>query len=142
MIKTILLPVDLNHQSSWARTIPQAVDLARLYGAVIHALAVIPDFGMSMVASYFPEDYSDKAKAEAERALADLVAREIPEDVEVVTHVLHGPIYREIIAAADSIGADLILMASHRSEMKDYLLGPNAARVVRHARQSVMVIRE
>ena len=142
MIKTILLPLDLNHKSSWARTIPQAVDLARLYGAGIHALTVIPDFGMSMVASYFPKDYSDKAKAETERALADLVARETPEGIEVTTHVLHGPIYKEIIAAADSIGADLILMASHRSEMKDYLLGPNAARVVRHARQSVMVIRE
>ncbi len=35
----------------------------------------------------------------------------------------------------------MIVMASHRPEMSDYLLGPNAARVVRHARRSVSVIR-
>ena len=44
--------------------------------------------------------------------------------------------------AADKLKCDLIVMASHRPELKDYLLGPNAARVVRHARQSVFVVRE
>jgi nucleotide-binding universal stress UspA family protein len=33
-------------------------------------------------------------------------------------------------------------MASHRPELSDYLLGPNAARIVRHAKQSVLVVRE
>jgi hypothetical protein len=32
-------------------------------------------------------------------------------------------------------------MTAHSPDLKDYLLGPNAARVVRHANQSVMVIR-
>ena len=36
---------------------------------------------------------------------------------------------------------DLIVMASHRPELKDYLIGPNAARVVRHADCSVQVVR-
>jgi nucleotide-binding universal stress UspA family protein len=35
----------------------------------------------------------------------------------------------------------MIVMASHRPELKDYLLGPNAARVVRHAECSVLVVR-
>ena len=46
-----------------------------------------------------------------------------------------------ILDLAEKIGADLIVMASHRPELKDYLLGPNAARVVRHAECSVMVVR-
>jgi len=32
-------------------------------------------------------------------------------------------------------------MASHRPALKDFLLGPNAAKVVRHAKCAVMVIR-
>ncbi|MFV2033769.1 MAG: universal stress protein, partial [Halocynthiibacter sp.] len=51
-------------------------------------------------------------------------------------------IYKTILTTADAIGCDLIVMASHRPEMQDYLLGPNAARVVRHANQSVFVVRD
>ena len=36
----------------------------------------------------------------------------------------------------------LIVMGSHHPELKDYLLGPNAAKVMRHADCSVMVVRE
>jgi nucleotide-binding universal stress UspA family protein len=56
-------------------------------------------------------------------------------------HVLHGRVYDQIIEAANRVGADVIVMGSHRPELKDYLLGPNAARVVRHATQSVFVVR-
>ena len=42
---------------------------------------------------------------------------------------------------AKEIGADLIVMGSHRPELADYLLGANAAKVVRHADCSVMVVR-
>ena len=38
--------------------------------------------------------------------------------------------------------ADLIVVGSHRPAMRDYLLGTNAARVVRHAHCSVLVARE
>ena len=33
-------------------------------------------------------------------------------------------------------------MSANRPELKDYLLGPNAARVVRHSDVSVLVVRE
>jgi len=141
MINSILLPVDLNHDSSWERALPQAISLARTNDAVIHALTVIPDYGMALVGSFFPSGFSQEATKGTQAALEAFVADHIPEDVKSQSHVLHGPIYKEIIAAADSVSADMIVMASHRPEMKDYLLGPNAARVVRHAPQSVMVVR-
>ena len=57
--------------------------------------------------------------------------------------VTHGAsIYAEILAVAEEAEADLIVVGSHRPAMKDYLLGTNAARVVRHARCSVLVARE
>ena len=46
-----------------------------------------------------------------------------------------------ILDTAKRIGANLIVVQSHRPELTDYLLGPNAAHVVRHADCSVMVVR-
>ena len=142
MTRSILLPVDLNHDSSWRKALPQAVALARAEGAELHVLTVIPDFGKSIVGSYFPEGFSEKATAQSEAALARLVAEQVPGDVAVSTHVKHGTIYKRIMEMAATLDCDLLVMASHRSEMKDYLIGPNAARVVRHADRSVFVVRE
>jgi nucleotide-binding universal stress UspA family protein len=47
-----------------------------------------------------------------------------------------------VLATARKLDCDLIVMTSHRPELKDYLLGPNAARVMRHAKQSVFIVRE
>ena len=142
MNKSILLAVDLNHESSWRKAMPQAVALARADGAALHVLTVVPSFGMSMVGSYFPPDFAEKAEADSARALAELVAENIPAELGAKTHVIHGTIYKKITETADKLGCDVIVMASARSDMKDYLIGPNAARVVRHARQSVFVVRE
>ena len=62
--------------------------------------------------------------------------------VDAHPHVLHGRVYDEIISAADRLGVDAIVMASHDPALSDYLIGPNAARVVRHARQTVLVVRD
>ena len=142
MTKSILLSVDLNQESSWRKALPEAVKLANADKAQLHVLTVIPTYGMPMVGAYFPSDYAEKAEAEAAKQLADLIARKVPEGVKVETHVEQGTIYKRIIETADRLGCDLIVLASHRPEMQDYLIGPNAAKVVRHARQSVYVVRE
>ena len=49
--------------------------------------------------------------------------------------------YEEIIHTATELGVDLIVMSAHHHELSDYLLGPNAARVARHAAQSVLIVR-
>ena len=140
-MKTILLPVDLFHDTGWEGALEHAVSLARLHGATLHVLSVIPDFGMPMVASFFPKDYAKNAVAETKAKLASFVQDHIPDDITVKTQVKHGSIYKEILEIADAVQADMIVIASNRLDMQDYLLGPNAARVVRHARQSVCVIR-
>ncbi len=142
MFKEILLTVDLNEESSWRRALPVAVGLCRTFGARLHVLTVVPDFGMAIVSHYFAEDFEAKALAEAERRLHELTAANVPAGVEVQHIVAQGTIYEEIIQGAGNADADLIVMAAHRPKLSDYLLGPNAARVVRHARQSVMVVRD
>ncbi len=56
-----------------------------------------------------------------------------------LSHLCHRN--EEILRVAREIEADLILLAAHRPELKDFLLGPNAARVVRHFDGSVLVVR-
>lgn len=118
-----------------------AVQLATQNGAEIHVLTVIPDYGMPVVGSFFPKDFAEQALASSGEELKKLVAEQIPDNLLAEAQAVQGSIYKEIIAYANARGCDLIVLASHRPEMSDYLLGPNAARVVRHASQSVFVVR-
>ncbi len=142
MYKNVLLAVDLAEESSWRKALPAAVEACRSSGAVLHLMSVVPDYGSPAVAQYFPEDFEERMIAESTRELAALAARLVPKGVTVETLVVYGGIYEKILETADAIGVDLIVVASQRPELKDYLLGPNAARVVRHADQSVLVVRD
>ena len=140
MYTSILFPVDLDQQSSWARALPVALALAGQGGGKIHLLTIVPDLKSTHVAAYFPPDFEAKALTGASERL-EAFAREHIKDGQFETHVRSGTIYDEILTAADEIGSDLIVMASHRPELSDYLIGPNADRVVRHAKISVHVVR-
>lgn len=142
MFKKILVPVDIDQESSWTLALPAAERMAADYGAELHVIVVLPTMGMSVVGSFFPPDFENKALASAREALTDIVTKNATSPDTIKIHVAHGTIYEEIIEAANKLGSDLIVMASHRPELKDYLLGPNAARVVRHAKQSVFVVRD
>ena len=142
MFKRVLLPIDLNEESSWKRALPVAVAQCRVSGGKLHLVAVVPNFGSPLVAQQFPADYEKKAGAQAESALKEIAAKNVPKDIKTSVTVGHGTIYEEILKAAKAAKCDLIVMAAHRPALKDYLLGPNAARVVRHAHCSVMVVRD
>ncbi len=141
MYKHILLPVDLEDQASWEASAPVAVDYAKAFGATVHVMTVVPDFGMSVVGSFFPDDFAEKAIAETDKRLHGFVSENLPDDISIQHVVKHGRVYEEIIMTAKELGADLIVMSAHRHELSDYLLGPNAARVARHASQSVLIVR-
>lgn len=142
MFKKILIPIDVDQESSWTRAVPVAEQLAADYGAELHAIVVVPAMGMSVVGSFFPPDFEEKALATAAEKLNEVVGSCAKNAAAVHTHVAHGTIYEEVLSVADKLGCDLIVMTSHRPELKDYLLGPNAARVMRHAKQSVFIVRD
>lgn len=140
MSKTILLPVDLNDPEASKTPLHEALALVGENG-VLHVVSVLPDFGLPQVSGFFKKDFEATAIKSFGTALKTWVNETVPDDVEVHPHILHGTIYDEILRAADKLKVDLIVMGSHRPELRDYLLGPNAARVVRHAKQSVYVVR-
>ena len=142
MYQTILLPLDLNDEASWKKALPTALELCRAHGAKLHVMTVVPNFGMAIVGSFFPEGFEKRALSDAEAALVRFIAAHVPKDLVAAHDVQHGTVYEEILSAAQRIDADLIVMAAHRPGQADYLLGPNAARVVRHASCSVLVVRD
>jgi nucleotide-binding universal stress UspA family protein len=141
MYKTILLPIDLAQESSWKKALPVTVSLCETYGAALHLVTVVPDLAHGMVRQYFPDDYEEKIRQGAQDNMQTFIAEHLAGQ-DVTSHLVNGPIYQRIIETAEKIGADLIVMGSHRPELADYLIGPNAARVVRHTACSVMVVRE
>lgn len=120
-----------------------AKEFARAFGTALHVMTVVPDSGMSIVSQYFSKHAVEEVITATNRALHDFVDANIPEDEFKVQHIVTtGNVYESIIDTARRIKADLIIMAAHRPELKDYLLGPNAARVVRHSDCSVLVVRD
>ena len=135
----ILVAVDLGEDSSWKEALPTAVDQAQHTGGKLHIVTVVPEEPPQL--AWLPKDYSTKMIAYANTQLAKLIETNVPEQMGAQPHVRQGTIYSEIVKLAKELEIDLIVMASHRPELKDYLLGPNAARVVRHAECPVLVIR-
>jgi nucleotide-binding universal stress UspA family protein len=141
MYKTVLLPVDLDEEPSWRKALPTALEYCRASDADLHVLTVVPDLAMGVTA-YLPEDSGRKLIKRAKDTLAAFIEENVPETLGANKIVVQGTVYQRILEVAEEIGADLIVMAAHRPALKDYLLGPNAARVVRHATCSVLVVRE
>ncbi len=141
--KNIMLPVDLNVAPAWEQNaINTAVEYAQSFGAELQLLTVIPSYDSSFLKPFFPHGYEEQATAKAMEALNDFIKANVPEGITVHPRVVHGVVYTQILKLAQELGVDLIIMASQRPELPDYLLGSNASKVMRHAACSVMVVRE
>ena len=141
MFKTLLLAVDVNDPEGSVRSTEAAVSMARHEDATLHILNVVPDQGMPIVSASMAPDHSATIRDTADTALAEWVAAHVPDDLTVQRHVAQGTVYDQIIKAAGTLNADCIFVGAHSPSLKDYLMGPNAARVARHASQSVFVLR-
>lgn len=139
MFKHILLPVDLDDERTWRKQIDTAVDMTRQSGATLHIMSVVPSYSSPLVGSFFPRGYEQEMLTQAREELSRFVAKNVPEDVRAEPVVAIGSIYEEVILAAKQFNCDLIILGRSSSGKTNFLLGPNAARVVRHARTSVMV---
>lgn len=139
----VLCAVDVSNKSVDVDVLRKAARLAEIDGAQLDVITVIPDFGMSVVGSFFDESHHAKAIEEAQRLLRELVTEALGEGAnDTVRHVVAtGNAYEEILKAAGAAGTGLIVIGAHKPDLKDYLLGPNASRVVRHSDCSVYVVR-
>ena len=136
MYKTILVPIDMGHVPEGKTIIDIAVDHASEDSKIIllNVVEEIPNWA----AISLPADLLDKSIEESRQELKAIAnASGIKMDVEIRT----GHSYNTILEVAEEKNADLVIIASHRPELQDYFLGSTAAKVVRHARCSVLVVR-
>ena len=140
MTNKILVAVDLEDEALMGRILQAARELADLHDAQITLVHVAPNMPAD-VRAHLPDDYEAKITTEVAGKLDELV-----EKLDMPSGKLHaafriGTIYRKIVDEANDTNSDLIVIGCHRPDVADYLLGSNAARVVRHASCSVYVVR-
>ena len=132
----ILAAVDGSEGSS--RAFAKAVDLARLTGATLIALAVegpLPAYAATVgevkrEKDSFFRGLAAKAKREAEAA-----------GVEVEVDIRAGHAADLIVRYARERGADLVVVGHKGHFLEDYLLGSTADRVAHHAHCPVMIVK-
>jgi nucleotide-binding universal stress UspA family protein len=141
MFKTILLTLDLEHEATWSKALPVALDATRAWNARLHVLTVVPEVAVPALMQAGPFDYEARLVPETKQALDGFVRAHVPADVQVHQNVTYGSIYREILRVSAQLPADLVVMAAHRPQAGDFLIGSNAERVSRRAHCTVMLVR-
>jgi nucleotide-binding universal stress UspA family protein len=140
MFKTILVPVDLGEVEAAQPAIDKAVELAKSADTTIRLIYVRPIVPVTYM-EFMPPAFDEEQQAEAETKLAELAASVGLPSERVSAVVRLGSVYNDVLDEAEKTGADLIVIGSHRPTMATYLLGSNAATIVRHAGCSVLVVR-
>jgi universal stress protein F len=140
MFKSILVPVDIAEVDVAKPGFDEAVELAKLSGAalrLIHVRSPVP-YAMN---EYIPAEYYDSDERSVLKALENLAVKlDLPKGRVTVASPF-GSVYDEVLKEAARIAADLIVVGSHRPNWSTYLIGSNAANIVRHAQCSVLVMR-
>jgi nucleotide-binding universal stress UspA family protein len=141
MFKSILVPIDVAHKSSWQTAIPEAVEKAKAAHGKLAVLTVVRE--MTAILGGVRSRLQLQSLMDEARGQLSAIVREYRTDgLKIAEEVRFGSIGHEILAAATNRRINLIIMASHRPEMLDYLIGPNAAHVAVHAKCSVLILRK
>ena len=144
MFKRILFPTDGSEIT--AKALPTAIEMARLTGGEIFALAVKEPFPYSAVSEMQPvppQEFVDAQERIAEarvKAVADAAAAA---GVACHCHAVEGlhP-WEAILDHGRAQQCDLIVMASHgRRGMSALLLGSETQKVLTHSAIPVLVVR-
>jgi universal stress protein F len=136
MFKTILVPIDIGY----ADESNNLINIAAANGnedARIILLNVVEEIP-KWAAIELPRGIQQKSFKTSQEELAKIAsAASVKTEVEVRV----GHPYHTILEVAAEKGVELIVIASHKPMLQDYLLGSTAAKVVRHASCSVLVMR-
>ena len=136
MYNNILVPVVFDHGARAAASLKVAKELLNDGGKVtlLHVMEEVPSYATT----YLPEGLADRHHNEAVETLTG-IAKGV--DVPVDAVVIHGHAYSSILEYSNKHEIDCIVIASHKPGFEDYFLGSTAARVVRHAKCGVHILR-
>ncbi len=141
MYKNVLLSVDLGDTKSLEESVNAAVTHMQAFDSTLRVMTVVPDFGMSIVGSFFPAEHKTTLLEAAQRQTREFAQAHVPDGIAVQHIVGHGTVYEDVLRGAEETNADLIIIAASRPLAGKFMLGPNAARIVRHTACSALVVR-
>ena len=136
MYTSILVPVDLGHPEKTTEALKVAKKVAGPKTEIM-LVSVVEDLPLYL-AGELPTGLFDKGREKVRKRLKKIAAG-LGHNAHA--EVRNGTVYKAILSAAQELGSDLIVIGSHKPGAQDYLLGSTAARVVRHAQCSVVVVR-
>jgi nucleotide-binding universal stress UspA family protein len=140
MFTKILVPVDVDYTKAAAAVYRKAADLARCTGAQLRLVTVIPGFGMPIVAAHFTGEMRKVAEKRVKEAMEQFIEENC--DDAVPHEIRTGKNWEEILHAAKSWGADLIVVYhNRRSPINEAFSRSCAERVADHASCSVLRLR-
>jgi len=137
MYQSVLVPVDLAHAERTLPMLNQANALCASDGqiSVVHIVPAIPTY----VAGELPNDFHERNVRAAHEELTTAI-RDAGIEARIIVRS-GASAANSCLEIATELEADLIVIASHDPGFADYFLGSTAARVVRHAHCSVLVMR-
>ena len=144
MLRKLLVPIDLVEPEFVKRATEEAQKLAKPFDSEVRLVNVQSLIPIAFL-DYVPEDFDRGLESNVRKALDGEMAKlaekiNLPPD-RVSSVVLFGPVHDRILEEAESWGADLIVISSHRPGMERFLIGSNASAIVKRAKCSVLVLR-
>lgn len=136
MYRNLLVPIAFHGESDDGGPALAAARILCSEGGRITLLHVMEEMPHHLV-NYLPDHYRNDLQA-AVRGELDRLAAGIAGARSAIAEGKPAP---AILDYATDDHSDCIVIASHRPGLQDWLLGSTAARVVRHARCSVHVLR-
>lgn len=135
MYDPILIPTD--GSTGTTHVAMQAIDLAKQYYGEVYVVSVVETGGLLPESDETVEDL----RRESERAVRQVEAMASTHGVSVETAVLEGDPSDEVLAYAEEVDADIVVVGTHgRTGVQRQLIGSVAERLVRHATVPVMTV--
>lgn len=137
MYTTIMVPVDLAHESTMDKAVNVAADIGKLYSASVWLVGV--SVSAPSEAAYNEKVYRDHLAQYAQQ-------KSLQHDLQFHHKAIHSndPAVELDNALADTgkaLGADLVVMASHVPRFMDHFFKSNASHLVAHTSISVFIVR-
>ena len=140
-MKKIIVPIDFSEHSEYA--LKTAAKLAKKYNAEVLALHMLEMSDLMLTASdglqYEKASFFIKL---SEQKFERFLQKDYLKGVKITPIIKHFKVFSEVDDVAKKHDADLIVMGSHgTSGWKEYFVGSNTERVVRHSEIPVLVVK-
>ena len=143
LFKKILWATDFSPHAHHAGQ--RALECARCSGGTLYALTVVDPEDLPIVPGEIPDPFikadqteqiTQRLESEYERRVMDHLKSEVEPLIRV------GTPWREIVCAADELGATLLVIGSHgKRSLEELILGSTVENATKHAPCPVLVVR-